>query len=236
MKEEFENVGDILNSSSPSSLLEVEESPSSLHGRGEEFKIPVNQYTIYLNVYSPGDILLDAVLKFEKSEEFVIFIVRNSFQNFNFKILKLEVAKIYSNFRFLIYTPQILKEKILSRTEIFKDIYSKKGNVESLFSIESNKILEDCESLLSEMSSRPKGRAKPQFGWKFVSKEMDYIPNEEEQETIEIIREITTKGSNLTYEGICSILHSLKRKCRRAKKWYSAQLKMIMQQNNIIIK
>ena len=86
---------------------------------------------------------------------------------------------------------------------------------------------------MNHKSGRGDMRPKPPFGMKFVGKDIPWEVDPEEKKAIERIRELRIKEPYMTLSQMCRILDGEKIKCRKAKKWYTTRLKVIMEQNNI---
>jgi len=100
--------------------------------------------------------------------------------------------------------------------------------------LEREQIAERVSINLNHISGHHRLKTKPPFGFKSPGKGSEFVHDEGEQKTLARIRQLKEEQPHITPSMICRVLENEGHQCRKARKWWPARLKVIMQQAHII--
>lgn len=100
---------------------------------------------------------------------------------------------------------------------------------------ESKVISDRVGQVLNRLSLQGKLKTKPPFGWKFVAKNQPFVKDEEEQKSIQYMKDLAQADPAISDYKMCQILNQKDIYCgKKAQKWYPQRVETIRMQNGII--
>ena len=100
---------------------------------------------------------------------------------------------------------------------------------------ESKVISDRVGQVLNRLSLQGKLKTKPPFGWKFVAKNQPFIKDDDEQKSIQYMKDLAQLDPAISDYKMSQILNQKDIYCgKNAQKWYAQRVETIRMQNGII--